>query len=82
MLQPNQFERIATHVKTAIENHPVASVEEIVKEAIKVNNYIEPWELSLKDEIDLDPLLPSYSELQDSSFLELFITHYAGIIDA
>lgn len=80
-LSPDQIGRIADIVGRAIHDHPnLPSPEgENAENQETPEGWMEPWEEQVKKQIDFDPTLPSYVEIQknEDCVLDFLVNYYS-----
>lgn len=75
MLTPEQFGLVAAYVKTAIDLHPIPSPENRISN-LAPDNFAEAWEKRLKDLVDNELTLPSYSEVECDPCIDFLVSYY------
>jgi len=79
MLKPYQVAHLAAFVKTSITLHPNPPAEENpISHEHQTDNFMEDWELCLKDLVDKDTVLPSYKKVKCDPCLDFLVNYYGS----
>ncbi len=78
MLTPLQIGQIAGHIKLAMHLHSAPPKGDNPVCMAAPDNFMEDWEKCLKDLIDINPILPSYEEVERDLCLDFLVTYYGS----